>query len=96
MPGIADPDLIRRFVEVLRFPLNILVGPDTTPVERLRELGVARVSVGAGITRATMGLTGRIAEELKSAGTYRTMLEQAMSYGEANRLFESEREAAGG
>lgn len=29
VPGVADPDLIRRFVETLQFPLNILVAPDT-------------------------------------------------------------------
>lgn len=98
VPGIEDPDLIRRFVDALRFPLNVLVGPNTPSVARLRELGVARVTLGGGIMRAAMGLTKRIAEELRGAGTYQTLREFAANFGyaEANRLFEqSEPQSAG-
>ncbi|MGC1596576.1 MAG: hypothetical protein WA774_14560, partial [Candidatus Acidiferrales bacterium] len=59
-------------------------------VARLEELGVARVSVGSGIMRATMGLTRRIAEELKHEGTYSRMLDGPISYADANRLFEDQ------
>src|SRR5947209_1006975 len=48
VPGIADSELIRRFIEVLRFPINVLVGPRTPPIRDLEALGVARVSVGSG------------------------------------------------
>lgn len=98
VPGIDDPDLIRRFVDALRFPLNVLVGPNTPPIPRLRELGVARVTLGGGIMRAGMGLTKRIAEELKGAGTYQSLRESAADFGyaEANSLFEkSEPRSAG-
>ncbi len=88
VPGITDPELIRRFVETLRFPINVLVGPGTPPVKDLEALGVARLSVGSGIMRSTMELTRRIAEELKTSGTYRTMLETSMPYAEANALFD--------
>jgi 2-methylisocitrate lyase-like PEP mutase family enzyme len=88
VPGIADRELIGRFVEALQFPVNVLVGPETPSIQDLKALGVARVSLGSGITRSTMELTRRIAEELKITGGYRTMLGLSMPYSEANRLFE--------
>jgi 2-methylisocitrate lyase-like PEP mutase family enzyme len=88
LPGVADEDTIRRVVETVKFPLNILAGGNLPTIPRLQELGVARVSVGSGIMRATLGLTRRIARELKQSGTYTTLLEGAMPYAEANALFE--------
>jgi 2-methylisocitrate lyase-like PEP mutase family enzyme len=88
LPGLADENVIRRVVETLKFPLNILAGANLPPIPRLRELGVARVSVGSGIMRATLGLTRRIAEELKQSGTYTALLEGTMPFAEANALFE--------
>jgi len=89
VPGITDQNLIRRFVEALHFPLNVLAGVGTPPVQRLKELGVARLSMGSGIMRATMGLTRRIAQELKSVGTYEAMLEHPLAFDDSNRLFEA-------
>jgi 2-methylisocitrate lyase-like PEP mutase family enzyme len=87
LPGLADENIIRRVVETLRFPLNILAGANLPTIPRLRELGVARVSVGSGILRATLGLTRRIAQELKQSGTYTALLEGTMPFAEANALF---------
>jgi 2-methylisocitrate lyase-like PEP mutase family enzyme len=87
VPGVTDEDTIRGFVEALRFPLNVLVGVGTPPIPRLHELGVARVSAGSGLVRAAMGLTKRIALELKTSGTYRGLLDGAIPYG-LSRLFE--------
>lgn len=86
IPGVTSEDLIRRLVETLRCPINILVAAGTPPVARLRELGVARVSVGSGIARATLGLARRIAEELRTEGGYESMLNGAIPYAEINRL----------
>jgi 2-methylisocitrate lyase-like PEP mutase family enzyme len=88
LPGLADENIIRRVVETLRFPLNILAGANLPTIPRLRELGVARVSVGSGIMRATLGLTRRIAQELKHSGTYTALLDGTMPFAEANALFE--------
>jgi 2-methylisocitrate lyase-like PEP mutase family enzyme len=88
LPGVSDEDLIRRVAETLKFPLNILAGPNLPAIPRLRELGVARVSVGSGIMRATLGLSRRIAQELKHPGAYNAMLEGTMPFAEANALFE--------
>ena len=88
LPDVADENTIRRVVETLKFPLNILVGANLPTIPRLHELGVARVSVGSGIMRATLGLTRRIAQELKQSGTYTALLAGAMPFAEANALFE--------
>jgi 2-methylisocitrate lyase-like PEP mutase family enzyme len=88
LPGVADENIIRRVVATLKFPLNILIGANSPTIPRLRELGVARVSVGSGILRATLGLTRRIAQELKQSGTYTALLEGTVPFAEANALFE--------
>jgi 2-methylisocitrate lyase-like PEP mutase family enzyme len=87
LPGVQDPETIRRMVADLGCPLNILAGPGSPSVPQLRKLGVARVSLGSGPMRAAMGVLRRIADELKSTGTYAAM-EGAPSHAEMNRLFE--------
>jgi 2-methylisocitrate lyase-like PEP mutase family enzyme len=87
-PGLRDAATIGRLVKDLQCPVNILAGPGSTPVPELQKLGVARVSVGSGAMRATLGLLRRIAEELRSAGTYAT-LDGAIPFADVNRMMES-------
>jgi 2-methylisocitrate lyase-like PEP mutase family enzyme len=87
-PGVTDEATIARLVAELKFPLNVLAQQPSPSVPRLQELGVARVSIGAGLMRATMGLTQRAARELHDAGTYRAMFEGAMAWDKANGLFQ--------
>jgi 2-methylisocitrate lyase-like PEP mutase family enzyme len=84
-PGLSDPKTIERLAKDVKCPLNILAGPGSPSAPELEKLGVARVSVGSGPMRATLGLVRRIAEELKSAGTYET-LEGAVPYADVNEL----------
>lgn len=90
VPGIHDELLIRELVDALRFPLNILLGPTTPPLARLQEIGVARVSTGSGIARATIGLTQRIARKIKEGESLASLFDGAISYVDANALFRSE------
>jgi 2-methylisocitrate lyase-like PEP mutase family enzyme/predicted thioesterase len=85
VPGLRDAETIARLVRDLNHPLNILGGPGAPAVPELQELGVKRVSVGSGPMRATLGQVRKIAEELKSTGTYHSM-EAAPSHADANRL----------
>jgi 2-methylisocitrate lyase-like PEP mutase family enzyme len=87
VPGLRDPATIGRLVQDLQCPVNILAGPGSPPVPELWKLGVARVSLGSGPMRATLGLLRRIAAELGGAGTYST-LENAIPYADVNRLME--------
>jgi 2-methylisocitrate lyase-like PEP mutase family enzyme len=90
IPGVVTGDLIGRFVEALRFPINILAVAGTPPVARLKELGVARVSVGSGMMRSAMGHTRRIAEALKTTGRFDEMIEGSIPFPEANSMFRHE------
>jgi len=85
VPGVRDPDTIARLVKDLKCPLNILAVPGSPPVAELEKLGVARVSLGSGPMRATMGLLRRLAEELKTSGTY-SQLEGAPAHADMNRM----------
>jgi len=87
VPGLRDPQTIGRMVKDLQCPVNILGGPGLPPVPELWKLGVARVSLGSGPIRATLGLLRRLAQELKNPGTYAT-LEDAIPYPELNRMME--------
>jgi 2-methylisocitrate lyase-like PEP mutase family enzyme len=84
-PGLKDAETIERLAKAVECPLNILAGPGSPSIPELAKLGVARVSVGSGPIRATLGLLRRIADELKATGTYGA-LEGAVPYPEVNKL----------
>jgi len=85
VPGLRDTETIERLARDVQCPVNILGGPGSPSVPELEKLGVARVTVGSSAMRATLGLVRRIAEELKSSGTYAT-LEGGIAYGDVNRM----------
>ena len=85
VPGLKDADTIGPLVKAVHCPLNILAGPGTPSIPELEKLGVARVSLGSGPMRATLGLLRRAAEELKTSGTY-SALEGGVPYAEVNKL----------
>ena len=85
VPGLKDVPTIKRIIGDLRCPVNILGVPGSPSVRELVELGVKRISLGSGPMRAAMGKLRRVAEELKTAGTYHQM-ESAPSHAEMNQL----------
>jgi 2-methylisocitrate lyase-like PEP mutase family enzyme len=85
VPGLQDAGTIGRLIQDLRCPVNILAGPGAPPVAKLQELGVARVSLGSGPMRASLGLFRKIAEELRSSGTYE-LLTDAIPFADLNRM----------
>ncbi|HEY1801006.1 MAG TPA: isocitrate lyase/phosphoenolpyruvate mutase family protein [Terriglobales bacterium] len=85
VPGVIDAETIQRFVRDLKFPLNILAGPGSPSVAELEKMGIARISLGSGVMRATLGYLQRIVAEAKTAGTYKT-LEGAPTFAEMNRM----------
>ncbi len=86
-PGVRDAETIGRLAKAVNGPLNILATAGVPNMAELERLGVRRVSVGSGPMRAAMGLTQRIAKELKEDGTFAAMTDGAMPYKEANELF---------
>ena len=87
VPAVSDAALIGRLASALEGPLNILADRGTPPVAELERLGVARVTVGSGAMRASLGLAERIGRELLERGTYAAFAEAAMPYADVNALF---------
>ena len=90
VPGVTEPEAIKALVDGIDGPLNVLGGPGAPTIPELDELGVARVSVGSGPMRATLGFLREISEELRDDGTYASM-ENAIPYSELNELLHSRR-----
>lgn len=85
VPGVRDAETIERIVSDLKCPVNILAVPGSPSVSELVQLGVKRISLGSGPMRASMGVLRRVAEEVKTSGTYHQM-EGAPSHAEMNQL----------
>jgi len=86
VPGIVAPDAIADVVRGARRPLNVYAFAGVPPAAELQALGVARVSVGCGPMQATLGLTRRIAEELRTRGTWEGFGAGALGVGEVNEM----------
>lgn len=85
-PGVKDEQTIAQLVRGLNGPLNILATVGTPTVGVLGQLGVARVSLGSGPMRATLGLLTRMAHQLRQEGSFELMTQGAVPYADANRL----------
>jgi 2-methylisocitrate lyase-like PEP mutase family enzyme len=84
-PGLRDSATIAQLAKAVECPLNILAGVGSPSIPELEKLGVARVSLGSGPVRATLGLLRQVAKELKTSGTYSAM-EVAVPHAEVNKL----------
>jgi 2-methylisocitrate lyase-like PEP mutase family enzyme len=69
-PGLNDTDEIRRLVEAVDLPVNVLALPGTVPVAELAAIGVKRVSVGSGFSNVVAGALVDAGRELLDRGTY--------------------------
>jgi 2-methylisocitrate lyase-like PEP mutase family enzyme len=69
-PGPSNLDDIRRIVESVDRPVNVLIRPDGPTVADLAEAGVARISVGGTFSFVAAGALARAARELLDSGTY--------------------------
>ncbi|MFY9674381.1 MAG: isocitrate lyase/phosphoenolpyruvate mutase family protein [Terriglobales bacterium] len=85
VPGLKDAETIGRLVKDVACPVNILAMPGTPPIAELDKLGVARVSVGSGFMRATLGALRGMAEELRNLGTY-SALASGIPYTDLNDM----------
>jgi 2-methylisocitrate lyase-like PEP mutase family enzyme len=83
-PGLTSPDDIRRVIESVDAPVNVLAVRGAPTVGELAELGVARISVGGAFAFAAFGALLEAAEELRDQGTY-GYLERAAAGSKALR-----------
>jgi 2-methylisocitrate lyase-like PEP mutase family enzyme len=69
-PGVTAADDIRRLVESVGVPVNVLALPSVPPVTELAAIGVKRISVGSGFNLVGIAAVAAAARELLDAGTY--------------------------
>lgn len=87
VPGVVEEDTIRRLVEAIPAPLNVVAGlASTIDAPTLVALGVRRVSLGGGLARAAYGLVERAGRELLDGGTL-GFLDGAIGYADLQRRF---------
>ena len=85
-PGVSDQDTIAKLVKAIAAPLNILASANCPSLAELEKMGVARVSAGSAVMRATLGLVRRIAKDWMERGTYDSLFDSAVPFADLNRF----------
>jgi len=88
-PGITSPEDIRTVCASVRKPVNVLMGIKGAPplsVAELGALGVRRVSIGSGFSRAALTAFLHAAREVRDGGTF-TFTEETLYMSELANLF---------
>jgi 2-methylisocitrate lyase-like PEP mutase family enzyme len=87
-PGLTSKDDIAAVVRSVDRPVNVLMGLKgvSLDVATLSGIGVKRVSVGSGLSRAALGAFLRAAREMHEHGTF-TFSEEAASFADISAIF---------
>jgi 2-methylisocitrate lyase-like PEP mutase family enzyme len=87
VPGVVEPDTIRRLAAAIPGPLNVVAGlANTIDAPALFSLGVTRVSLGGSLARASLSMLERAGRELLDSGTL-GFLDGAIGYADLQRRF---------
>jgi len=77
---VWEKGTISTLVREINAPINILANPGMggglpPSVRELQDLGVARLSLGSSLMKATLALMKKVADELSGKGTYNILLD---------------------
>lgn len=77
---VFERETIKTLVNEINAPINILANPtigvgSPLSINELQDLGVARVSLGSSLMKATLALIKKVADELSEKGTYNILLD---------------------
>ncbi|WP_332644118.1 isocitrate lyase/PEP mutase family protein [Aeromicrobium sp.] len=88
VPGVSDAEEIGRLTAEIDAPVNVVAGlvEPVLDAATLRNLGVARISVGGTLTRAALSLVDRAGREMLEHGTF-SFADGLLSYGEFQQRF---------
>jgi len=67
---LGDLETLKRLYEAIRAPLNVLAPTCRATLRELEDAGIARLSLGPGLMRASLTTMRRIAVELQSYGSF--------------------------
>ena len=68
IPMAAGDELLARFVKAIPAPINVLAWPGVSPVARLKEIGIRRLSAGSGIAKTSLNHTYVLAQAFLAEG----------------------------
>ena len=88
MPMLSDPDEVRTVAGAIDpLPLNVMAIPGLPPAMELRGLGARRLSAGAAIARASIGLTKKLAADFLANGASDAVYSHVTDKTDMNALF---------
>jgi len=85
--GLRDRETIARLVRELGFPINVMAGHGAPEVSDLEKIGVARVTFGTGIMRATLPFVQKMAQEIRASGHCALLEQSEFTHATVNQLF---------
>ncbi|HBZ69494.1 MAG TPA: isocitrate lyase/phosphoenolpyruvate mutase family protein [Deltaproteobacteria bacterium] len=86
VPAASGEALIARLVEGVVLPLNVLAWPGVPPAERLKELGVRRLSAGSGIAKVVLNRVHAMTQAFLADGRSDPFGEGSLGNPELNRM----------
>jgi 2-methylisocitrate lyase-like PEP mutase family enzyme len=73
---------------IVPMPLNVMLVPGLRSIEELRKNGVRRLTAGAAIAMAALGLCGQLTKHFL-AGSWDELFKVTVDYATTNALFAS-------
>ena len=89
-PGLTQPEDIRNVCASVSKPVNVLMGMKGAPhltVSQLGELGVRRISIGSGFSRAALTAFLHVAREVIDDGAF-TFADEALYISDLTAMFQ--------
>ncbi|MDX2165662.1 MAG: isocitrate lyase/phosphoenolpyruvate mutase family protein [Deltaproteobacteria bacterium] len=88
VPYLTDLEQLAAVTAASPLPINVLFTPSIAPVATLAAAGVARISLGSALCRASLTLVDHAAREFLHAGTYDGLGgASALTHQQVNQLF---------
>ena len=90
---VWEKETISTLVKEINAPINILANPGIglgllpPSVRELQDLGVARLSLGSSLMKATLALIKKVADELSEKGTYNILLDTLTPLPDAAKAY---------
>ena len=88
VPGVTDEPTIKTLAASIGGPINVLAGASTPSIARLRDLGVARVSVGSGAIGYALARFRDVAARLRDGGSFE-FIGQRIPHAELNAIVDN-------
>ncbi|HKE35370.1 MAG TPA: isocitrate lyase/phosphoenolpyruvate mutase family protein [Candidatus Acidoferrum sp.] len=85
-PGVHDKEIISKLVKAVAAPLNILITPQCPSLTELGKIGVARVSAGSAVMRATLRVVERIGKEMLESRSTETLFDRAIPWADLSGM----------